>query len=85
MAARISAGGPPTKMTSGRPFAPLLGDVVVEAAAFLDLPVYAEGLGIVALDAIHAEVVMAGIGVLGIDQRQGDEVPAVLRPGFEQG
>ena len=56
MAARISAGGPPTKMTSGRSSASLLGDVVVKAAAFLDLPVDAEGLGIVALDAVHAEV-----------------------------
>ena len=56
----------------------------MKAAAFLDLPVDAEGLGIVALDAVHAEVVMAGIGVFGIDQRQGDEVPAVLGPGFEQ-
>ena len=63
----------------------LLGNVVVKAAPFLDLPVHAQGLRVVSLDAVHAEVVVAGVGVLGVDQGQGDKVAAVLGPGLEQG
>ena len=65
--------------------AALLGDVVVEPAPFLDLPVHAEGVRIVPLDAVDAEVVLAAVRVLGVDERQGDEVAAVLGPGLDQG
>jgi hypothetical protein len=41
---------------------------------------------IVHLEAVHAEVGAAGrVGVLGVDERQGDERPAVLRPAGERG
>ena len=62
-----------------------LGRVVVKAAPLLDLPVHAEGVPVVPLHAVHAEVVVAGPGVLGVDQGEGDEVAAVLGPGLEQG
>ena len=65
--------------------AALLGHVVVEAAALLDLPVDAGGGVVVALNAVHPQVVVAGVGVFGVDQRQGDEVAAILGPGLEQG
>ena len=62
-----------------------LGGVVVEAAPLLYLPVHAEGALVVPLHAVHAEVVVAGFRVLGVDQGEGDEVAAVLGPGLEQG
>lgn len=56
--------------------------MVVETAALLYLPVHAEGLRVMPLDAVHAEIMVAGVRVLCVDQGQGDEVAAVLGPGF---
>ena len=58
--------------------------MVVETAALLYLPVHAEGLCVMPLDAVHAEIMVAGVGVLCVDQGQGDEVAAVLGPGFKK-
>ncbi len=52
---------------------------------FLQLPVHAGGLGVVNLDAIHAEVAVAGVGVAGDDAGERDETAAVQRPAFLDG
>ena len=49
-------------------------------ADFLELPVHAGGAVVVNLDAIHADVALAGVGVFGDDAGEGDEAPAVERP-----
>ena len=59
------------------------GFVVAAAVAradFLELPVHAGGAVIVNLDAIHADVALAGVGVFGDDAREGDEAAAVQGP-----
>ena len=64
------------------------GFVVAAAVAradFLELPVHAGGAVVVNLDAIHADVALAGVGVLRDDAGQGDEASAVERPAFEDG
>jgi len=47
--------------------------------------VHAGGLGIVNLDAIHAEIAVAGVRVAGDDARQGDETATVQGPAFLDG
>src|SRR5262245_17233965 len=53
---------------------------VMKSASLSDLPVHARCPLIVDLHAVHAEVVSVSFGVSGIDERQRDERPAVLRP-----
>ena len=52
---------------------------------FLQLPVHAGGFVVINLDAIHAEIAFAGVGIARHDAGQGDETPAVERPAFEDG
>jgi hypothetical protein len=54
----------------------------MEAAALLDLPVHAGGLRVVHVHAVHAQVVAVArlVGVLGVDQREGNEGAAVFGP-----
>src|SRR6202035_2247163 len=65
--------------------APRLGGGVVEASPLADLPVHAGRARAVDLHAIDAEVVPLALRVLGVDERQGEEGAAVLRPGGEDG
>ena len=51
-------------------------------ADLLQLPVHAGGAVVVNLDAIHADVALAGVGVFGDDAGQRDEAAAVERPAF---
>jgi hypothetical protein len=57
----------------------------VTGGDFLELPVHAGGLGIVNLDAVHADVAIAGVGVLGDDAGESDETAAVVGPAFQNG
>ena len=57
----------------------------VARADLLELPVHAGGAVVVNLDAIHAHVAFAGVGVLGDDARQRDETAAIERPAFLNG
>ncbi len=85
MAESISAGGPPRNIVTGKRTARRLGLVVVKAAALVYLPVHAGRLRVEALHAVHAEVVLARRGVLGVDERQREERPAVLLPRRQHG
>ena len=61
------------------------GFVVTAAVAradFLELPVHAGGALVVNLDAIHADVALAGVRVFGDDTGERDEAAAVERPAF---
>ena len=62
-----------------------LGNVIMETAALVDLPVDAGGGIVIALDAIHAQVVTEPLRVFGIDKGQGDKGAAVRMPGGEHG
>ena len=53
--------------------------------ALVDLPVHAEGLVVVDLEAIHAHVTRAGDGITREDHRQRDVAAAVARPAAEHG
>ena len=57
-----------------------LGHVMVEAAALLDLPVHAGLGGAVQMHAIEAEIALAGLGIGGEHEAEGDEAPAVAGP-----
>src|SRR5205823_5885080 len=57
----------------------------VARADFLELPVHSGGAVVVNLNAIHADVAFAGVGVFGDDAGEGDEASAVERPAFENG
>ena len=48
-------------------------------------PHNAGGFVVVNLDAIHADVAFAGVGVFGNDAGEGDETSTVERPAFEDG
>ena len=54
-------------------------------AMFLRLPVHGGGALIKHLHAIHADVALARLRVLGDHKRPGDEPPGVLRPAFQDG
>ncbi len=54
----------------------------VARADFLELPVHAGGFVVVNLDAIHADVAFAGVGIFGDDAGQRDETSAIERPAF---
>ena len=54
-------------------------------ADFLELPVHAGGAVVVNLDAIHADVALAGVGIFGDDAGERDETAAVKRPAFLDG
>ena len=56
------------------------GARVVKSAALANLPVHAGRRAIVDLHPVHAEVVPRLLGMLRINQRKGDEGPAVLGP-----
>ena len=58
---------------------------VVRGAALVDVPVHARGPLVEDLHAIHAAVALAGLRVLGEDQREGDVPAGVLRPALEDG
>ncbi|MDB6018182.1 MAG: hypothetical protein JWR19_2671 [Pedosphaera sp.] len=61
----------------------LAGFVIAATVAggdFLELPVHAGGVVVVNLDAIHAEVAVAGVGVAGDDARESDEPTAIEGP-----
>jgi len=47
--------------------------------------VHAGGAVVVNLDAIHADVALAGVGVFGHDAGERDETAAVEGPAFEDG
>ena len=52
---------------------------------FLALPVGASGGGVVDLEAVHADIAFAGVGVAGDDAGEGDEASGVLRPALQDG
>ena len=52
---------------------------------FLSLCVKAEGVFVVDLEAVHAYVAFAGVGVAGDYARKGDEAAGILRPALEDG
>ena len=52
---------------------------------FLALPVGAGGGGVVDLQAIHADVALAGLGVASDDAGESDEASGVLRPALQDG
>ena len=58
---------------------------VVLRPVLMDMPVHARGTAVVLLQAVHAHIALAGLGILGKDQRQGHERPSVLRPALENG
>ena len=68
------------KYGGGQCLVPCFGRGVVESASLADLPVHAGRPGIVHLQPVHAEVVPGARRVLGVDERQRDERPAVLGP-----
>ena len=49
----------------------------------VDLPVHSGRPSIIDLHPIHADIAVAGVGVLGEDGRQRDEAPAIVRPALE--
>ncbi|OQC34248.1 MAG: hypothetical protein BWX64_02801 [Acidobacteria bacterium ADurb.Bin051] len=63
--------------------APRLGRGVMEAAPLADLPVHAGETGAVDLHPVDPEVVPLTVRVLGVDERQGEEGSAILRPAGE--
>ena len=60
-----------------------LGDAVVLRAALVALPVHAGRAAVEHLHPVGADVAHAGLGILGEDQRQGDEPAAVVGPALE--
>ena len=52
---------------------------------FLSLPVSAGGLSVVDLQAIHAEISFACLGIAGGDAGERDEAAGVLRPALQDG
>ncbi len=73
------------KYCDGKPLARSFRLVVVKAPAFMDLPVQSGRLRIVQLHAIHTEIMLVCDGMLCVDERQGDERPAVFLPCCEDG
>ena len=49
----------------------------------VNLPVHTGGLAVVDLDAVHADITLTGIWILGIDGRKRDEASSVLGPALE--
>ena len=64
--------------------APLLGQLVVEAAALADLPVHARLRRAVHVHPVHPEVVAVPVRMLRVDERQRHERPAVLGPELQR-
>ena len=62
-----------------------LGIAEVFCAVLVDMPVHTRGAAVVFLQAVHAHIALAGLGVLGEHQRQGHEGAAIIRPAFENG
>ena len=58
---------------------------VVFGGDFLALPVHAGGGGVINLDAVHADVALAGFGIAGDHAGQRDEAAAILRPALQDG
>ena len=78
---RIAADGD----SDGHGFVAFVVTFAVTRAYFVNLPMHAGSLGVVHLDAVHPEVAITGIGVFGMDAREGDETPAVVWPALEDG
>ena len=57
--------------------------LAVSCADLVHLPMHACGGTVIDLDAIHADVALPGVGILGVDRRQGDKAASVLRPAFQ--
>jgi hypothetical protein len=55
--------------------------VIVKAAAFVYLPVQTGCAGVITLDAVHPKIVLAGLRMLRVNERQRDKRPAVFLPG----
>ena len=72
-------------MADGHARAGFVVTPAVARADLLQLPVHAGGAVVVNLDAIHADVALAGVGVFGDDAGQRDETSAVQRPAFLDG
>ena len=54
-------------------------------ADFLKLPVHARGAVVVNLDAIHPDIALASIGILGDDAGQRDKTSPIERPALQNG
>ena len=52
---------------------------------FLSLPVRAGGVGVVDLEAVHADISFAGFRVAGDDAGESDEASGILRPALQDG
>ena len=65
--------------TAGGPGAEVAGSVVVR------VPVHGGGFGAEELDAVHAEVSGAGVGMFGDDLAEGDVLAAVFGPALDEG
>ena len=84
MADRIRAGGPADEDRQRQGFIPVArrrGSGTRPPSGSASAP---ESARVVTLNAVDAEVVLAAVRVLAVDQRQGDEVAAVLGPGLDQ-
>ena len=62
-----------------------LGVPVVLGAAFVQVPMHPERLIVENLEAIHADVALAGVGIVREHQRQGDVAAAVIGPALQDG
>ncbi len=69
----------------GHALALLVIAAAVARGDFLQLPVHAGGVVVVNLDAIHADVALAGVGIVRDNAGQRDESAAIERPAFENG
>ena len=81
----MTAGSGAERDGDRQPLAPALGDGVVGVGVLVDLPVHADGTAVVALQAVHAEVAGAGLGVLGVGEPEVEEDAAVVGPGVQPG
>gem|GEM_PF-5521473 len=49
-------------------------------SGFVHLPVHATGVFVMELDSVHADITLAGVGVVGEDEGKGDEGAAIFGP-----
>ena len=81
-----SVGGVSTEgYRNGHGFAALVVPFSVARSHFMNLPMHPSFRGRKNLHTIHAEVFVAGIGVLGVDAGEGDEPSSVMWPALENG
>ena len=67
----------------GHLLAALVVALSVAGSDLMNLPVHPGGLSVVDLDAVHADIPLTGVRVLGVDGRQGDEASSILRPALQ--